>query len=268
MSAKPGAGVLRSAGVWPACLLSAVLGLTAATSPAAEGKASAPARPVVAGRKDNPSRDQESCGFRLKPLVPLEYDIPDAAFDAIRPDYVPKRPTLERFTGKPQPPLMVPAGCVNLALDKKVTSSDESQPLFGTLSMITDGEKSGGDGDFVELAPGKQWVQIDLERPADISAIVVWHFFNATRVCRGVVVQISDDPKFAKGVTTVFNNDFANAHGLEAGKQLEYIEDNRGKAIAVKDEKGRPVRGRYVRIHSNGYTACFPTAGFRDVAGT
>ena len=39
------------------------------------------------------------------------------------------------------------------------------------------------------------------------------------------------------------------------GKQLEYIDDYRGKAIAVKDEKGGPVRGRYVRLHSNGNTS-------------
>ena len=28
--------------------------------------------------------------------------------------------------------------------------------------MITDGEKAGGDGFFVELGPTPQWVQVDL----------------------------------------------------------------------------------------------------------
>ena len=105
-----------------------------------------------------------------------------------------------------------------------MTSSDP-EPVIGELSMITDGDKTGGDGAYVELGPGKQWVQIDLEKAADISAIVVWHFFRATRVYHGVVVQISDDPKFVKDVKTVFNNNFMNVLGFGVGKQLEYIED-------------------------------------------
>ena len=149
---------------------------------------------------------------------------------------------------------MVPDGCTNLAAKKKVTSSD-SAPIIGELSLVTDGDKDGSDGSFVELAPGKQWVQIDLEKPADISAIVVWHYHAEGRVYHSVVVQISDDPEFTKDVKTVFNNDFANALGFGVGKQLEYIDDYRGKAIAVKDEKGGPVRGRYVRLYSNGNTS-------------
>ena len=39
------------------------------------------------------------------------------------------------------------------------------------------------------------------------------------------------------------------------GKQLEYIDDYRGKVIDVKDAKGQPVRGRYVRLYSNGNTS-------------
>ena len=66
---------------------------------------------------------------------------------------------------------MIPEGCTNLAAKKKVTSSDPA-PIIGELSLVTDGDKDGSDGSFVELAPGKQWVQIDLENPADISAIV------------------------------------------------------------------------------------------------
>ena len=38
-------------------------------------------------------------------------------------------------------------------LKKKVTSSD-MQPVIGELDMVTDGEKSGGDGYFIELGPG------------------------------------------------------------------------------------------------------------------
>ena len=65
---------------------------------------------------------------------------------------------------------------------------------------------------------GKQWVQIDLEQPADLSAVVVWHYHAEGRVYHSVVVQISDDPEFEKDVKTVFNNDFANAPGFGAGR--------------------------------------------------
>lgn len=149
---------------------------------------------------------------------------------------------------------MVPPGCTNLAAKKKVTSSD-SNPIIGELSLITDGDKDGSDGSFVELAPGKQWVQIDLEKPADISAVVIWHYHAEGRVYHSVVVQVSDDPEFSKDVKTVFNNDYANVLGFGAGKNLEYIDDYRGKAVTVKDAKGGPVRGRYVRLHSNGNTS-------------
>jgi len=190
-------------------------------------------------------------------LVPLKYDMPTAPIIDGPPWLPAARATLEPYSEEPKAPLMVPAGCSNLALKKKVTSSDP-EPIIGKLSQVTDGDKDGYDGydGVVELADGKQWVQIDLEKPADISAIVVWHYFVARgRIYHGVVVQISDDAKFTNGVKTVFNNDFANKLGFGAGKQLEYIEDYRGKAIAVKDEKGAPVRGRYVRLYSNGNTS-------------
>ena len=186
-------------------------------------------------------------------LVPLKYEIPKALFVGT-PKNLKASPTLEPYSEKPAKPLMVPEGCTNLALKKKVTSSD-SAPIIGELSLVTDGDKDGSDGSFVELAPGKQWIQIDLENQADISAVVVWHYHAEGRIYHSVVIQVSDDPEFTKDVKTVFNNDFANALGFGVGKQLEYIDDYRGKAIAVKDAKGGPVRGRYVRLHSNGNTS-------------
>jgi ribosomal protein L35AE/L33A len=186
-------------------------------------------------------------------LVPLKYEIPKALFIGT-PKNIKASATLEPYSEKAPPPLMIPDGCTNLAAKKKVTSSDPA-PIIGELSLVTDGDKDGSDGSFVELAPGKQWVQIDLEKQADISAVVIWHYHAEGRVYHSVVIQISDDPEFTKGVKTVFNNDYANALGLGAGKNLEYIDDYRGKAIAVKDEKGQPVRGRYVRLHSNGNTS-------------
>lgn len=146
------------------------------------------------------------------------------------------------------PQFYVPAGTTNLALNKPVTASD-TDPVMGTLDLVTDGDKTGDEGSYVELAPGKQWVQIDLKNEADIYAIIAWHFHSQQRVYHDVVVQVSDDPAFAKGVTTVFNNDANNDLGLGAGKDNNYIETYLGKLM---DAKG--VKGRYVRLYSNGNT--------------
>jgi len=158
-------------------------------------------------------------------------------------------PNLEPPTRGKRPNFFVPSGTINLSRNKKVTASD-SNPNVGTLDMIVDGDKDGNEGSWVELGPGKQWVQIDLAKTASISAILVWHFHAQARVYRDVVVQVSDDPTFRSGVTSIFNNDFSNQLGLGAGKNLNYIETYQGKLI---DAKG--VKGRYVRLYSNGNTS-------------
>jgi hypothetical protein len=158
-------------------------------------------------------------------------------------------PNLEPPMKGRRPDFMVPAGTVNLAKNKKVTASD-SNPNVGTLDMVVDGDKDGNEGSWVELGPGKQWVQIDLARKANIYAVLVWHFHSQARVYRDVVVQVSDDPTFKTGVNTIFNSDFSNDLGLGAGKSLSYIETYQGKLI---DAKG--AEGRYVRLYSNGNTA-------------
>jgi len=121
--------------------------------------------------------------------------------------------------------------------------------------MVTDGDMEGSDGSFVELGPGTQWVQIDLGQPADIYAFVVWHFHAEGRVYHDVVIQVADDPDFVENVKTVFNNDFDNSSGWGLGKNLEYVEDYRGKLIDAKDARGQPVKGRYVRLYSKGNTS-------------
>lgn len=158
-------------------------------------------------------------------------------------------PNLEPPMKGRRPDFMVPAGTINLAKNKKVTASDDN-PNVGTLDMIVDGDKDGNEGSWVELGPGKQWVQIDLARKANIYAVLVWHFHSQARVYRDVVVQVSDDPTFKTGVNTIFNSDFSNDLGLGAGKNMSYIETYQGKLI---DAKG--VEGRYVRLYSNGNTA-------------
>jgi hypothetical protein len=160
-----------------------------------------------------------------------------------------KTPNLEPITGKPRGPFYVPAGTQLVSLKKPVTSSDR-QPVIGELSYVTDGEKSGEDGYFVELGPGPQWVQLDLKEPYLIQAIIVWHYHSQARVYRDVVVQVSEDKDFINGVVTLFNNDHDNTLGLGAGRDREYIETYEGKLI-----DGRGARARYVRLWSNGNTS-------------
>lgn len=157
-------------------------------------------------------------------------------------------PNLEPPMKGKRPDFMVPAGTVNLARGKKVTSSDNS-PVVGTLDLVTDGDKAGDEGSWVELGPGRQWIQIDLARSANIYAVLVWHFHSQARVYRDVVAQVSDDSVFRSGVTTIFNNDFKNELGLGAGRDLNYVETYQGKLI---DAKG--AKARYIRLYSNGNT--------------
>jgi hypothetical protein len=156
---------------------------------------------------------------------------------------------LERITGKKRPPFYVPAGTVLLSREKAVTGSD-MEPIIGEVEFVTDGEKSGEDGYYVEFGPGVQWVQIDLEETCALHAILVWHYHSQARVYRDVIVQTADDPDFVSGVTTVFNNDHDNSAGLGIGRDKEYIEVNEGRLI---DPKG--VAARYIRLYSQGNTS-------------
>ncbi len=181
-------------------------------------------------------------------MVKLEYKIPKPMFVGTPKNL--KTPNLEPPRGdKPRPPTYVPQGCTNLSFKKKVTSSDK-EPVIGSLDLVTDGDKEGAEGSYVELGPGVQWVQIDLGKSCEIYAMVVWHFHSEPRVYRDVVIQIADDPDFITNVKTVFNNDHDNSAGLGIGKDLEYIETYDGRPIAVKG-----VKGRYVRLYSNGNTS-------------
>ena len=172
--------------------------------------------------------------------VPLKTDLPKPLFVGTP---VPiKVPNLEPKQKGKRPDFLVPAGTTNLAKGKKVTASDNA-PIVGTLDLITDGDKEGDEGSWVEFGTGKQWVQIDLEKAADISAVLVWHYHSQERVYLDVVVQVSNDPNFEKDVTTIFND------SASGGKELAYIETYEGKLI---DAKG--VKGRYVRLYSNGNT--------------
>lgn len=151
--------------------------------------------------------------------------------------------------GAKRPDIMVSAESKLLSRGKKVTSSD-SLPVIGELSFITDGDKTGIDGAYVELGPNTQWVQVDLGASAKIDAVAVWHFHSQARVYHDVVVQISDDPEFKKGVKTIFNNDDDNSSKLGKGGEKSYVETNHGRVLPADG-----ATGRYVRLFSNGNTS-------------
>ena len=178
--------------------------------------------------------------------VPLVLDLPKPLFVGTP---VPiKVPNLEKASSAKRPDFLVPAGTVNLAKNKPVTASDNF-PVIGELSFVTDGDKSGTDGSFVEFGPGVQWVQIDLGTTCPLSAIVVWHFHAQARAYHDMIVQVADDPEFKNDVTTIFNNDHDNSAALGVGKDPAYVETNAGRLI---DAQG--ARARYVRLYSNANT--------------
>ena len=181
--------------------------------------------------------------------APLPIKLPKPRFEGT-PKNLPSNVKIDKSEyGKHRPPFMVPKGATNVALNKPVTSSDNN-PIIGSLDQITDGDKEGTDGSWVELSSGSQWVQVDLGAETEIYAVVFWHRHDDVRIYHDVIVQVSDDPAFAKGVTTLFNNDADNATKLGAGKDFEYIETNEGKLV-----DGKKTKARYVRIYTNGSTA-------------
>ena len=178
-------------------------------------------------------------------LMPLKLELPRPTFIGT-PKNIPADFKGERPTGKPRPTFYVPKGTTNLALNKKVTASDTA-PIIGEDTQVVDGNKEAGDGNYIEYGFGKQWVQIDLGKSANLYAIVLWHTHSEAVIYHDVVVQVSDDADFVEGVKTIFNNDSDNSSGLGKGTNLEYFELAQGKLIPVKN-----VKGRYVRFTSNG----------------
>lgn len=193
--------------------------------------------PAVAS--DIPNQDQEKELLEIKLPKPMFVGTPKNI----------RTPNLERITGKPRGPFYVPKGTLLLSLEKTVTSSDY-EPVIGDLEFVTDGEKTGEDGYFVELGPSIQWVQLDLGKSYSLHAILVWHYHSQARVYRDMAIQVSDDPDFIEGVQTIYNNDHDNSAGLGIGRDKEYIETNDGRLI---DPRG--VIARYVRLYSRGNTS-------------
>ena len=196
-------------------------------------------------------------GAQNEEKVPLPVVLPKPAF-AGTPSNVPPGTTVEKPLGKPRPVPLVPRGTVNLALRRKVTSG--KPPFDGALELVTDGDKEAREGTTVELKPGLQWVQIDLGAPGRLFYILVWHYHNDAVVFHKVIVQVSNDPNFIEGVTTLFNNDQDNTAGMGIGRDREYWETSEGRLIDA-----RSITARYVRLYSKGSTYRDPLNRYTEV---
>ena len=194
---------------------------------------------ISAAASDSALQDQEKEVLKLELPKPMFVGTPTNI----------RTPNLERVTGKPRGAFLVPKGTVLLSSEKAVTSSDW-QPVIGDLEFVTDGEKSGEDGYFVELGPSVQYVQIDLGQISALHAVLIWHYHSQARVYRDVIIQVSNDPDFVDSVNTVFNNDHDNSAGLGIGRDTEYIETNDGRLV---DPRG--IESRYIRLYSRGNTS-------------
>jgi hypothetical protein len=180
-------------------------------------------------------------------LVPIPIQLPKPMFEGTPQNLT--VPNLLKPLGRPREPFLAPAGVTNVAKGKKVASSD-MEPVIGDLEQVTDGDKKGAEGSFVELGPGVQHVTVDLGAVHEVFAVLFWHFHKTPRVYFDVVVQLADDAAFKKNVRTVFNNDHDNTAGLGAGKDMNYVETSEGKLV---DAKG--ARARFVRVYSRGNNA-------------
>ena len=180
-------------------------------------------------------------------LVPIPIQLPKPMFEGTPQNL--SVPNLQKPLGRPRDPFLAPADVTNVARGKPVTSSD-NEPVIGELDQVTDGDKKGAEGSFVELGPALQHVTIDLGTPHEVFAVLFWHFHKQPRVYFDVVVRLADDAGFTKNVRTLFNNDHDNSSGLGAGKDMNYVETAEGKLV---DAKGSLAR--YVRLYSSGNNA-------------
>jgi hypothetical protein len=183
-------------------------------------------------------------------LEPLPLVLPPPAMKGT-PQAMPTNTTALPLDDKPRPAFLAPKGAANVALGKPVTASSANL-ISGELKQINDGKKQAYEENVVTLRRGVQWVQIDLQGEYKLYAILLWHDFTTPIVCRDVIVQVSDDPEFINGVTTLFNNDQKNSAGMGIGTDREYFENSLTGAGKLIDAKG--TKARYVRCYSKGST--------------
>ena len=136
------------------------------------------------------------------------------------------------------------APTVNLASEGTLSSSVP----FDNSAFATD-KLTDDTADYARGTSGLQWMQVDLGASYDLNEIQLWHYYGDGRSYHDVVVQLSNDASFSRGIVTVFNNDKNGSAGLGLGTDSEYRETTAGKTIAFDT-----VNARYARFYSNGST--------------
>ena len=194
-----------------------------------------------------------------EPYVMLEMTMPRSTFtsDTTKLDKTNLEPSRN---GKPRPSIFIPVNATNvLSLKCEVASSDSSLQKE-KLCLIVDGNKEIDETKITALDPtiDKQWVQLDLGQEKEIFALCIWHDYTHPYVYQNVVVQLSSDPDFLTGVTTVFNNDWADKLGFGKGRDKEYIETYDGRPVAVDG-----VKSRYIRLY--GRCRLYPQIHYKEI---
>lgn len=138
----------------------------------------------------------------------------------------------------------IPCRVSLLSRGAPVTSSDPA-PL-GDLSLVTDGDKEGDDGYFVDILPGLQWVQIDLGATRDLWLIWLWNYHKVPVFYKDVIIEVASQEDFSDA-RIVFNNDCDNSSKKGMGSDKSWVGTNCGWPVKLS---GLPAR--YVRLYSNG----------------
>ena len=117
-----------------------------------DGKKTPTTKPAVVG--NNPGTGSGgNTAVNTSPAddkVALNISLPAPMFKGT-PEPIKGEPNMGPARKGKRPPFFAPRGTVNLARGKPVTSSDP-EPIIGELRLITDGDKRGNDGCFVESA--------------------------------------------------------------------------------------------------------------------
>jgi hypothetical protein len=184
-------------------------------------------------------------------LMKPGYPKPQFVSDIISGEVL-KQPNFEKWdpeVARKRLSFLVPKGATDVARGKKVTGSDPAPE--GDYAQFTDGIAAGNGTAAVQLDPGTQWVQVDLGERCHLWKVLLWHHYLPAVVCHDVIVQVSDDRFFNRGVTTLFNNDHDNSSGLGTGVDPAYAEMHFGRLI---DGCASEATGRYVRFYGRGNT--------------
>ncbi|MDG0810117.1 fibronectin type III domain-containing protein [Cohnella rhizosphaerae] len=157
------------------------------------------------------------------------------------------------LTFSPAPEAHADAIETNVALGHATVTTNGLVKNAVSLAKLVDGDRQASAYALIDAAAGPKWVQLDLGESFDVTRVNVLNDFNPSepRTGRDIIVQLSNDPTFASGVTTVFNNDADNTAGQGAGTDAAYMEptDGSGKNVTLS----APVNARYVRSWANGH---------------